>query len=183
MTASSIKARPTVYAGVQMRSRLEADYAQLLDTKGIDWQYEPACYAGPAGQWLPDFSLTEDGRLHLVEVKPVAFLDEGFDDRDPVRRVDELLTRMEAAWLSEPAAFLYIDFCQFGVGSNHRLMAHGAARSWVLDSAGVPGYYLWPGMGQLQATHAARTPSAGRITARMTAGGLQIAPEAHSRTA
>jgi hypothetical protein len=60
MTATTeIKARPTIYKGIQMRSRLEADYAPHLDTPAPgwihepgqvfepDWDYEPECFAGP----------------------------------------------------------------------------------------------------------------------------------------
>lgn len=53
-----IKARPTVYAGVQMRSRLEARAAEYFDTAGVLWQYEPMTYASSIGQYLPDFELT-----------------------------------------------------------------------------------------------------------------------------
>jgi hypothetical protein len=48
-------ARPTLYAGVRMRSRLEASFAAHLDSLGFSWEYEPECFASTAGQWLPDF--------------------------------------------------------------------------------------------------------------------------------
>lgn len=66
-----IKARPTIYKGIQMRSRLEAEYAQHLDAQGLDWKYEPMCYASHAGQYLPDFEVQQpySGRS-FVEVKP-----------------------------------------------------------------------------------------------------------------
>ncbi len=156
-----IKARPTKYAGIQMRSRLEADFARSLDEDGLDWKYEPECYAGPAGQWLPDFSYTTD-RLMLIEVKPASFLDKEFDSRDPIDRVDELLRRMEMAWLSEPAAGLVLECWPFGSYEGaHRIMASGGTRTWIFDSVRVPGILLWPGMGQLQAVHAARRPGGG----------------------
>lgn len=50
-----MEARPTNYRGTQMRSRLEATYAQVCDLLGIAWTYEPGALASEAGQWLPDF--------------------------------------------------------------------------------------------------------------------------------
>lgn len=63
--------RPTVYRGVQMRSRLEATMAQALDTVAEgDWLYEPLCYADESGQYLPDFYLnTPVGPGQFFEVK------------------------------------------------------------------------------------------------------------------
>lgn len=85
-------ARPTIHAGVQMRSRLEAGFARWCDEKGIAWQYEPFAISGTGGQYLPDFVLPraryrgEGGRLFLsdayVEVKP-----QGWWDEDKVRRM------------------------------------------------------------------------------------------------
>lgn len=68
----TIAARPTTYKGVQMRSRLEAAYAQHLDDVGSLWKYEPQCFADETGQYLPDFLVTaKDGRRRsYVEVKP-----------------------------------------------------------------------------------------------------------------
>lgn len=65
------KARPTMYRGIQMRSRLEARIAAGLDDRGCDWEYEPAAYGGRGGQYLPDFLVrgTAAGDIFL-EVKP-----------------------------------------------------------------------------------------------------------------
>lgn len=62
-----IKARPTIYAGVQMRSRLEAEFARWLDGKDVPWDYEPNCYADASGQYLPDFVILNH---RFYEVKP-----------------------------------------------------------------------------------------------------------------
>lgn len=59
-------ARPTVYRGVQMRSRLEARFAAILDSDGFEWTYEPRAYASQDGQYLPDFEVGNG----LIEVKP-----------------------------------------------------------------------------------------------------------------
>lgn len=61
MTAITMKARPTTYSGIKMRSRLEALFAEELDQWGIGWTYEPECFAGPGGQYLPDFKLDIEG--------------------------------------------------------------------------------------------------------------------------
>lgn len=56
--ATPMKARPTEYKGVHMRSRLEAKYAQWLDSiPRVEWEYEPMCYASDEGQYLPDFAI------------------------------------------------------------------------------------------------------------------------------
>lgn len=70
----SIKAHPTVYAGVHFRSRLEARWAAFFDVVGWEWDYEPVDLHG----WSPDFRVTfpcrhsECSGSHtlLVEVKP-----------------------------------------------------------------------------------------------------------------
>jgi hypothetical protein len=63
-----IKAIPTIYAGVQFRSRLEAKWAAFFDLCGWGWDYEPFDLDG----WAPDFMLK--GKIKtLVEVKPINF--------------------------------------------------------------------------------------------------------------
>lgn len=67
----NMKPRPTTYKGIQMRSRLEAAYAQSLDNRQPQppvWDYEPECFADETGQYLPDFAL--HGGYQYVEVKP-----------------------------------------------------------------------------------------------------------------
>lgn len=74
-----IPARPTVYNGVKMRSRLEAGFAMWLDGQEFDWEYEPQAFANEDGQYLPDFRINGVGILGLTseqswhvycEVKP-----------------------------------------------------------------------------------------------------------------
>lgn len=64
-----IRARPTVYAGIHFRSRLEATWAAMFDQLGWSWEYEPF----QIGRWLPDFavkaSAAPKGAI-LCEVKP-----------------------------------------------------------------------------------------------------------------
>lgn len=65
-----IPARPTVYRGIQMRSRMEADHAAFLDDAGFTWRYEPRAYGSQDGQYLPDFELIGLDQPTFVEVKP-----------------------------------------------------------------------------------------------------------------
>lgn len=53
-----ITAVPVTYAGVRFRSTLEADWAAMLDSLGIEWQYEPEAVRLPSGTlYRPDFYL------------------------------------------------------------------------------------------------------------------------------
>lgn len=71
-----IEAKPTEYAGVLFRSKLEATWARFFDMIELKWEYEPTQIAG----WIPDFLI--DG-WWLAEVKPMAVI--GTDAvRDPV---------------------------------------------------------------------------------------------------
>jgi hypothetical protein len=95
---TSWKARPTVYAGIQMRSRLEATFAETTDSVGIRWEYEPRAYGAKGRrQYLPDFEIwLESGARFLVEVRPtpeLAYL---------------AMERMSVIWESEPDAHLII---------------------------------------------------------------------------
>jgi hypothetical protein len=103
----SYKPRQTLYRGIQMRSRTEALFAADLDRRRLPWQYEPICFAGPDGQWLPDFGVDHRlGRVY-VELKPIGLI----RDLTRVRPVvDPLLRQMSVAWLSEPEARLFLVF-------------------------------------------------------------------------
>lgn len=65
-----LKARPTTYLGIKMRSRLEAHVAATLDELGIPWKYEPECFASRGGQYLPDFQLWPETASWYLEAKP-----------------------------------------------------------------------------------------------------------------
>ncbi len=64
---SSIKAIPTNYRGVAMRSRLEARWASMLDALQWPWEYEPDLQAGFV---IPDFLLPRFTHAVLLECKP-----------------------------------------------------------------------------------------------------------------
>lgn len=76
----TIKAHPTMYKGVQFRSRLEARWAAFFDVAGWGWEYEPFCI----DDWLVDFRVEYEcswrpqrkggsytNHTMLIEVKPV----------------------------------------------------------------------------------------------------------------
>lgn len=92
------KARPTVYRGIHMRSRLEAKAAAWLDLIGRPWRYEPVCFADEHGEYLPDFHWPlANGRSRYWEVKGWA------PDAGKVQR------RMQIILVSEPDAVLVLD--------------------------------------------------------------------------
>lgn len=64
-----IKAIPTEFEGVILRSRLEPRWAAAFTELGWHWNYEPFDLDG----WIPDFHL--ESRV-LVEVKPFTFRDQ-----------------------------------------------------------------------------------------------------------
>jgi hypothetical protein len=151
---TQIKARPTLYKGIQMRSRLEADYAAYLDRTGGDWDYEPECFAGPRGQWLPDFrrNFPETGGTYVeyVEVKPLKPLMDAMETGN-YEPIENILQRMTQAWWSNRDAILVLDFWEYGtaeptvefVGSISEYSNHG----WRLRSPRFLGdsERIWPG--------------------------------------
>ncbi len=93
----TLTARPTIYNGVQMRSRLEAAWAEQFDTLGIRWEYEPVCVATKKGQYLPDFRL----ELPHQTADPIYFEVKGSYWRDPQwwgAGTDEDPSRMSEEW-------------------------------------------------------------------------------------
>jgi hypothetical protein len=65
--AVDFKSRPTVYRGIQMRSRAEARWAVVFDFLGLEWEYEPEYYDIGSVNYLPDFWIL--GLECWVEVK------------------------------------------------------------------------------------------------------------------
>lgn len=62
----NIAPKPTRYAGVQFRSRLEARWAAFFDLSGWKWDYEPIELRG----WAPDFCISTPFTPVFAEVKP-----------------------------------------------------------------------------------------------------------------
>lgn len=144
---TEIKARPTLYQGIQMRSRLEADYAAHMDRNGEMWEYEPECFAGPGGQWLPDFRVGKHGTLQ--ELKPASLLSprEGEIDYSVACRMDPILRRMMIARESCPEACLELIFWTYGAQQPDLCVIGVAGVPWQA-AWGNSLLLMWPGMGQ-----------------------------------
>jgi hypothetical protein len=145
MAPSVIEARPTTYNGIQMRSRLEADYAAWLDRKGHTWEYEPECFASTDGQWLPDFRVkrTGDFPVDLIELKPAGRLAEDYTSGE----IDKHLQRMTIAWMSKPECALVLLYWRYG-GAAEMLIRGTQGAPWLARGGPLP--LLWTGMSQYQ---------------------------------
>lgn len=146
----AVKARPTLYRGIQMRSRLEADFAGSLDASGLSWEYEPECYASGAVQWLPDFRVAHGGRVMLTEVKPASSLparkSETCYDDDTASRIDKILRRMSVAWDSAPRAWLNLEFWIYQAAHPKLRVLGRNGQPWIAWYTSRP--VIWQGMGQ-----------------------------------
>lgn len=150
-----IPARPTVYRGIRMRSRLEADFARWLDTEsdwvdeefGDRWAYEPMCFAGRGGQYLPDFSVTSaevdrdgkpaPGATTYIEVKPLVAAQGGQWPDDPI---EDFLARLEIIWETDPYADLRLVFWAYkAAGPLAQFDASGYTDGlWFIRFPGIP---------------------------------------------
>lgn len=134
--------RKTLYRGIQMRSRLEADFASWLDEQvGDIWTYEPQCFASRDGQYLPDFRVCEPPGAIYIEVKP-----ESLED------IDSVLTRMQIVWDSEPDATLQLYIWKYQDPSSAKTFFHSEEREWYWFSHDTADMVArpWPGMGRLE---------------------------------
>lgn len=143
------EARPTMYRGTLMRSRLEADYAAELDRRGLRWLYEPICFASDEGQWLPDFKVTRpDGRPDVyVEVKPADLVSElvaapgapaVHEDPAVLAIITPLVQRMRIAWASEPSAALHLSFWRYGGGPAALRVLGRPDQAWLVMATYLP---------------------------------------------
>jgi hypothetical protein len=117
----TIAAIPTMYNGVQFRSRLEARWAAFFDLQGWYWEYEPVELEG----WIPDFWLSFPCRHSecygshelFIEIKPFA-VPQKWDDHG--KWAGHLVTKLEAYDPPHPA--------MFGISPEHTRweMSHGA---------------------------------------------------------
>lgn len=99
--SAPMTARPTIYKGVEMRSRLEAWWAERFDKAGVGWEYEPSAFADESGQYLPDFRYTQarpGGRTATVYLEAKGVV------ADPA----PFCTRMEIIWSTDPTATLML---------------------------------------------------------------------------
>lgn len=79
-TDRPLQAIPTLYKGIQLKSRMEAQVALLLDTLGWKWQYEPFSIMLPNGTaYTPDFLI--EGHRFIIECR-------GYESDKGERQID-----------------------------------------------------------------------------------------------
>ena len=152
-----MRARPVLYRGMRMRSRLEGYFAAWLDGQpGLAWEYEPDVFAGPGAQWMPDFRVREasdgpDG-WRYIEVKPWSLAPTS--PGATTAGVDAVLTQMETAWLSAPVPLgLYLtEVVNKRVGRYMTLTAGYPGDAWIIGNPVTGIHRMWPGLGQDEAT-------------------------------
>jgi hypothetical protein len=98
-------ARPTIYNGIRMRSRLEASFAQWLDFLGVEWRYEGDAFADRTGQYLPDFTVPKVG-CNFDGVHDVGTL--VIDVKPHEHGAIDTFERMRRVWSSIPSAVLVV---------------------------------------------------------------------------
>lgn len=118
-----LAARPTTYRGIEMRSRLEAHAAGILDEIGVEWRYEPRCFADGRDQYLPDFQLwptrTVSGHRSgpwFLEVKPPTIW------QWPAFDLEKAAARMTVIHGSEPDAHLVLWVVDIALKGRGRLV-------------------------------------------------------------
>jgi hypothetical protein len=70
MSAGTVKAIETRYAGYRFRSRLEARWAVFFSSLGVQWEYEPEGFDLKGDWYLPDFRVKTGDLVYWYEVKP-----------------------------------------------------------------------------------------------------------------
>ncbi len=88
-----MKAIPTIYKGIEYRSRLEARWAVFFERIGLDAQYEPFEIENNGLTYTPDFLAMNgfNGKNPIIEIKPreisQQYLDYLLKIRDPKKSV------------------------------------------------------------------------------------------------
>jgi hypothetical protein len=121
----TISAKPTTYAAVMFRSRLEAKWAAFFDLVEWRWTYEPVDLDG----WVPDFVIVGAQPI-FVEVKPFLAPD------DPI--VAETRAKIERAYQGPNEVLLLGAVSGWGtaLGAPALGLLAEAGCGWV-DSTGV----------------------------------------------
>lgn len=135
---------PTMYAGIQFRSRLEAQWAAMFDLLKWPWDYEPFDCNG----WIPDF-LLKGAVPFLLDVKPMALAEEW----------EQYAPKIQAAHPPYPAAVI-------GCGLLHGSSWTGHRIGIVVDD-GPEGSAPWcyPGCDFTIGTHCGKLQGATYMTA------------------
>lgn len=159
MSAPPVTAIPTLYRGIQLRSRMEAQCALLFDLLEWEWQYEPQGYMLPSGKsYMPDFYLP--GQSAIVECR--GYTSERSDEllhefgneieggaitaipavrRYIVIKENDMLVFARRRDFHDACLVVYCDYCNawallgLGEGCCHKCGCHGCSitRAYVLS--------------------------------------------------
>jgi ribosomal protein L37AE/L43A len=121
---SRVNAIPTVYNGIEFRSRLEAKWAIVFNELGWTWEYEPIDLDG----YIPDFILTFPYAPILVEVKPATTREQ----------LEDATTKIENSGWTEEALIVgattnfdeACGFSMFGLVSQNHTYPEGVDTTW-----------------------------------------------------
>jgi len=134
----AVKAKPTRYKGIRMRSRLEATAARTLDGYEIPWKYEPRIFSRRFRKgtgYKPDFQLWPGSASPwYVEIKPT-----GLYDRQPAARLRAALDKMSVIRDSEPDAVFVLWLVDSPLAPGGALLIN---LSGALDWVARPGVFL-----------------------------------------
>jgi hypothetical protein len=159
--AARIANIPTIYKGVQFRSRLEAKWAAFFDLLGWRWHYEPLDLDG----WIPDFLIEPFNGFYCSQCRNRYGNDDnvvscircnGNPDSIPKKRVlvevkpivqrDEAITQKieRALGTSVAKAVLYdnLDFDALLVGLFPQKNFCGVRIGWLMSDAWVGGVLI-----------------------------------------
>jgi len=90
---------PTIYKGVQFRSRLEARWACMFDLAYWEWEYEPFDAEG----YIPDFLIRRrTPGDYIVEVKPI----DNLNTEDGFAKLNECVAKARAGGIDMPVVVL-----------------------------------------------------------------------------
>lgn len=139
--SKQIQAKPTRFAGVQFKSRLEAKWAVLLQRAGRRWTYEPTTWRAPNGwSYTPDFRIEQEGTPLYLEVKPTC---PTWDYIKQLRGINEegppLVVAIGSFFESEPILVLPEHFTKKGVEKEDPRLFRGWLRlADFLEQLGCP---------------------------------------------
>jgi hypothetical protein len=139
----SRKAIPTVYKGIEFRSRLEAKWAIMFDLLDWPWHYEPI----DLDEYIPDFFIDFGLQQFFVEIKPAMRKEEMREAMDKIHRASE----------GRNETFLIL-----GGSPGYELNNH----TWFLDTL-----MFQPGWGEFDDAYLAGCPTCKRLVPLTKNGG------------
>lgn len=118
--------KPTWYAGIEFRSRLEARWAVFFDTLGINWEYEPETFISNAFEDAPPIQYTPDFRVDLAP--------QGHKDVCQKHFYVEIKPNIEAVYQHEKKLSMMVDY-------THPLNAALVLFGPIPDPRSLPTYF------------------------------------------